>query len=151
MLPTDPRHHRSPRWHTRRGQARCPQRCQLSLPFMAHLLCRGQVQRKPASSPACFYWGEGTRSTSSSAGYIGAKKDEPEGRATRCQGDYSSSPSFSCLYIYFFRTILKIFSSYLRVQLSPTYPLWDDQSEPLGPENHEFLLSSWPAKTKDLL
>ena len=38
-----------------------------------------------------------------SARDIGANKDQPKGRAPRCQGSYLSSPSFSCLYIFFFQ------------------------------------------------
>lgn len=55
------------------------------------------------------------------------------------------------VFIYFFSTMLKNFSTYLEKQHTPTYPLWDDRYEPLGPDDHEFLLSSWPEKTKDLM
>lgn len=55
------------------------------------------------------------------------------------------------VFIFFFSTMLKIFSPYLEMQHSPTCPLWDDKYEPLGPEDREFLLFSWPEKTKDLM
>lgn len=38
-----------------------------------------------------------------SVGDTGANKDQPKVRVPRCQGNYSSSPSFSCLYIFFFQ------------------------------------------------
>lgn len=55
---------------------------------------------------------------------------------------------FFCIYIYFFSTMFNIFSIYLEKQHSPIYLLWD---EPLGLEDHEFLLFSWPEKSKDLM
>lgn len=84
---------------------------------------------------------------------LGALVQTKIGQKAGCRdvrGNIRHLHHFLVFIFFFFSTMLKIFSSYLEMQRSPTCPLWDDQYEPLGPEDHEFLLFSWPEKTKDL-
>lgn len=42
------------------------------------------------------------------------------------------------VFVYIFSTMLKFFSIYLEKQHSPTYPLWDNQYEPLGTKSFYY-------------
>lgn len=69
---------------------------------------RETLLEKASIIPKVFALGSGNEECQQSCcdfsvGGTGANKDRPNRLVPRCQGKYSSSPSFSCLYIFFFQ------------------------------------------------